>query len=294
MMKKLFQTQCPTPLVPVLACALTLHSGCKSDSELSPAGYTLNKPVEMQLGKSLNEISGLHYETDSVLWAIADNKEHIFEIHLKNKKLKDNTGDVVPRDSDLEDIVRVDSLIWVLQGPGALRAIPVGARDSSGVQVYPLYLEGTNDFETLYHEPKTNSLVIMCKTCAHEKGKQLRTAYRFDLEKRQFDTAAYFTVSKDEVEAIMKDADAKFDPSAAAIHPLTGQLYILSSAGNLLIITDPRGKVIEGYPLNPDTYAQAEGIAFAPNGNMYISNEGKYGKPTLLFFPYRTKGKKSK
>jgi uncharacterized protein YjiK len=38
-------------------------------------------------------------------------------------------------------------------------------------------------------------------------------------------------------------------------------------------------------------YPQAEGIAFAPNGDLYISNEAKLGKPTLLYIPYKPSGK---
>jgi hypothetical protein len=63
----------------------------------------------------------------------------------------------------------------------------------------------------------------------------------------------------------------------------------LSSAGQLLVIADTKGRVEEVYPLNPDKFPQAEGITFAPNGTMYISNEGKYGHPTLLMFPYNGK-----
>ena len=85
----------------------------------------------------------------------------------------------------------------------------------------------------------------------------------------------------------MKNDDAKFDPSAAAVHPVNKRLYILSSAGNLMVIAVTRGKVIGGFNLNPDKYPQAEGIAFAPDGEMYITNEGKYGKPTLQAFPFQ-------
>ena len=95
-----------------------------------------------------------------------------------------------------------------------------------------------------------------------------------------------------EVKSLLKKDDAKFDPSAAAINPVNKKLYILSSAGNLLVIADNRGKPLEAYNLNPNNHPQAEGIAFAPNGDMYISNEGKYGKPTLLLFRYQQKGKK--
>ena len=82
-----------------------------------------------------------------------------------------------------------------------------------------------------------------------------------------------------------------FEPSAAAVHPLEKRLYILASSGNLLVITDFKGKVQEVYRLNPTLYPQAEGIAFAPNGDLYISNEAKLGKPTLLYIPYKPSGK---
>ena len=94
-------------------------------------------------------------------------------------------------------------------------------------------------------------------------------------------------------ETVLKDDKAKFKPSAAAINPITKRLYILSSAGNLLVIADLHGQVIEAYHLNPNKFPQAEGIAFAPNGDMYISNEGKYGgRATFQFFPYQPGNKK--
>ncbi|HEX6334450.1 MAG TPA: SdiA-regulated domain-containing protein, partial [Flavisolibacter sp.] len=93
---------------------------------------------------------------------------------------------------------------------------------------------------------------------------------------------------------LLKNDDEKFDPSAAAIHPINKRLYILASAGSLLVVTDTRGKVVAAYMLNQDLFPQPEGIAFAPNGDMYISNEGRFGKPTLLLFPYQQKGQKQK
>jgi uncharacterized protein YjiK len=175
---------------------------------------------------------------------------------------------------------------------GIIKEIPQRVRDTAGVKTYELELEGTNDFETLYYDPTAEGLVLLCKTCAHEKGEGIRTAFRFDLASKTFDSSAFFTISKEDIRNLLKNNDAKFDPSAAAIHPINKRLYILSSAGTLLVITDTRGKAIEAYRLNPDDFPQAEGIAFAPNGEMYISNEGKYGRPTLSIFPYQQQGKK--
>ena len=162
-------------------------------------------------------------------------------------------------------------------------------QDSTRTVAYPFISSGKNDFETLYYDPEAKGLIILCKSCEDDKGKKIRSAYRFDLATKTFDIASYFSISTANVKEIMKDDDADFSPSAAAIHPVDKRLYILSSAGNLLVITDTKGRVLEGYRLNPDQYPQAEGIAFSPAGTLYISNEGKYGRPTLLMFPYNGK-----
>lgn len=293
-MPQLIQTKCPA-LVIFFVCSVPLLWGCQEKSGLSPAGYDLNNPVSMEMGKVLNEISGLSYVLeDSSLVAISDNQEKIINIKVSDRKLTDKTGKVVAPGSDLEDVVLVDGMYYILLSRGIIKEVPPGAQDSSQVKNYEIPLTtGPNDFETLYHDPIKNSLIMICKSCAHEEGKGISTAFRFDLSTKQFDSIPFFTISHEAVQDTMKDMDAKVAPSAAAIHPVNNHLYILSSAGNLLIICDQKGKVLESYKLHPDKYPQAEGIAFAPSGNMFISNEGKLGKATLLFFPYRLNSKKN-
>ena len=271
---------------------LAMAAGCKSKTVLSPENYRVDQPQKTQLGKALNEISGICFAQRNTLLAVSDSKNKIYEIHLASRKLKDHTGMIVANNSDLEDIVQVDSSIYVLESKGVIREIKENATDSNGAKTYTVPVEGKNDFETVYYDPTAGGLVVLCKTCAHEKGTGIRTAYRFDLATKTFDSTAFFTIDKGEVRRLLKNSDAKFDPSAAAIHPLNKRLYILSSAGNLLVVTDTRGKVMEAYDLNPDEFPQAEGLAFAPNGDMYISNEGKFGSPTLLLFPYQPTEKK--
>lgn len=284
-MRKLsFQNGC---LLLCLAMALLLAGGCKRKAVVSPENYRIDQPQKTLLGKALNEISGICFAQKATLLAVSDSKEKIFEIHLASRKLKDHTGKVVENNADLEDIVQVDSSIYLLESKGVIKEIKDGATNAAEAKTYTLPVEGKNDFETLYYDPSVNSLVVLCKTCAAEKGTGIRTAYRFDLATKAFDSSAFFTIDKGEVRRLLKNSNAKFDPSAAAIHPLNKRLYILSSAGHLLVVTDNRGAVIEAYDLNPDEFPQAEGIAFAPNGDMYISNEGKYGSPALLVFPYR-------
>jgi uncharacterized protein YjiK len=285
MMNKLIQIECPNRLVSLLVCAATLLGGCNLDTYRSPDGYDLEKGKTQQLGKTLNEISGICYNPeDSSLLAISDSRRRVIRINLKKGKLKDYTGEVVPPDSDIEDIAKVDSALYLLSSKGLIYEVPLRAKDSTGVQSYSLPSDQTNDFETLYYDPTADGLIMLCKDCSDDKGKHTRTAYRFNLTTKTFDTTAFYTISTEEVRKAIKNDDAKFDPSAAAIHPINKRLYILSSAGNLIVITDTRGKVIEAYNLDPDKFPQAEGIAFAPDGEMYITNEGKIGMPTLQIF----------
>ena len=192
--------------------------------------------------------------------------------------------------SDFEDLVKVDTTIYVLISDGTILSMPRRVTDSANTTVYTPPFQGKNDFETMYYDSDAQGLVIICKECEAEKGQHRRTAYRFDIATKTFDSSPFYTISTEEVKDMVKNNDAEFRPSAAAIQPLEKKLFILASAGQLLVITDLKGKVLEVYNLNPDLYPQPEGIAFGPKGTMYISNEGKYGKPTLLIFHYNKNG----
>ena len=290
----LSQKKCPGVFFPLFVCTVLLTISCGRKSTNTP-DYDLQHPEVTLLGNILNEVSGICYYDkagDSALLAVVDSKEKVFKLEMKVPRLKDYTEKVLPSNSDPEDVIKIDSSLFVLLSRGIIKEIPDKAQDTAGIKTYSLNLPGNNDFETLYYDPSVKSLIMMCKACEHERKAGIRTAYRFDLATRTFDSSTFFTIEKDAVKAILKDANAKFDPSAAAIHPINKRLYILSSAGNLLVITDNRGTVMDALSLNPDDFPQAEGIAFAPNGDMYISNEKKHGEPTLLRFPYQQSGKK--
>jgi uncharacterized protein YjiK len=285
MMNQLLQTKCPIAPWMVLVCAITLSNGCKEQSYASPDGYDINKPQKENLGKVLNEISGICFnDDDNSLLAISDSKEKVFQLNIDKQKLKDYTDKVVGPDSDLEDIAKVDSSVYLLGSKGIIYEVPAKKQDT--VRTYTFPSADQNDFETLYYDPSVKSLIMVCKKCPTDKGKDMRTAYRFDLVKKQFDPSAFFAFNTREVKDLLKDDNAKFDPSAAAIHPVNKRLYILSSAGNLLVVADTRGKIIEAYNLKLNQFPQAEGIAFAPNGDMFITNEGKNDAPTLQLFKY--------
>jgi uncharacterized protein YjiK len=245
------------------------------------------------LGKVLNEISGINYNTDAnTILAISDSKEKVFEMQIQSQRLSDYTGKVVPPDADIEDLVKVDSSVFLLSSKGIIYEVAPHAKDTTHVKSYAFWSTEKNDFETLYYDASANGLIMLCKSCAGGKEEETRDAYRFDLETRQFDSTVYFTIKEKDIAGLLKDDKIKFKPSAAAINPINKRLYLLVSADQLLVITDSKGEPVAAYHLNPDDHPQAEGIAFAPNGDMFISNEGKFGKATLQIFKYNPTKKK--
>src|SRR5205085_9556150 len=105
MMKKIIQTQCLLLPFVVIVCTITLITGCNSQSYSSPEGYDFNNPRKMDLGKVLNEISGItYYQENNALLAISDSKEKIFEINVDKLKLKDFTDKIIGPQNDLEDV----------------------------------------------------------------------------------------------------------------------------------------------------------------------------------------------
>ncbi len=80
----------------------------------------------------------------------------------------------------------------------------------------------------------------------------------------------------------------KFKPSAAAIHPVTKELYIISSVSSALAIADRDGKVKSAYSLDNKIFKQPEGLTFTPAGDMIVSNESAgIGSGNILIFKYK-------
>jgi len=284
---------------------MVLLTGCELFSEShSPKGYALPRPEIHFLHKKLNEISGIFFlDEENSMLAIADDKRRVYRIYTDGRE--DDYFDPDLPVADYEDVLKAGSSVFALVSNGRLVELQ---RSDSGLtqKVYALFgrpVDEKNieeedrdiDFETMYHDPDARSIILICKNCKGESKQGIRTAYRFRLDTRSFDPEPFYTIGFRDVNERLKDGQVEFKPSAAAIHPIEKRLYILSSAGFLLVVTDLRGQVEEAYRLNPSFYPQAEGIAFAKNGDMYISNEAKLGKPTLLRIPYRrSSGRKSR
>jgi hypothetical protein len=273
-----------------LVILVLLISSCQSqvsEEELSsPQGYDLNKPSTIKLPGYLDEISGLaYYEKDKSAFAINDEKGWLYKIFLSDKmpiqRWKYAAGE------DFEDLVLYDSTFYVLQSNGVILGIRfTGVVDSVEVTKYDAALPGKNEFEILYLDTVSKRLVMLCKDCEVDDKNRL-TSYAFDLQTKKFLQKPAYVIDVRKIEAIMQEKKVKFKPSAAAIHPLTGKLFIVSSINKVVVVANREGVPEKVHRINPKLYKQPEGLAFSPEGHLLISNESAdIGAANIFIFKY--------
>lgn len=274
----------------LVACKGKKHKKAAADTtsvaSLPKSHYNLSAPEVIPLGDKLHEISGISYIAPNIILSENDEQGKIFTIDPTKPDDTNYPSVKFGSKDDYEDIVVIDTTAFLLISDGEIVEVPGFSKTEEVKGAIIAQMGGRhNEFETLYYDKSVNSLIMLCKSCHHEKN-EIRTAYRFDLVTKKFSDTAYYTISIGDIAGKINESDIKFFPSAAAIHPVLDKLYIVSSIGKLLVVTDKHGKVEETYKLEPALFKQPEGITFAPNGDMFISNEGGDGRATLLKFGY--------
>ncbi|MFN0200760.1 MAG: SdiA-regulated domain-containing protein [Bacteroidia bacterium] len=261
-------------------------------------GYDFSAPNEVfTLETILQEISGISYLSAEQMACVQDEVGMVFLLNLKTGKIKNSVHFANP--NDYEGLAKVnDSTLYVLQSEGNLFEVKYFSNEKHPeIQSFKLNLL-TKDNEGLCYDAQNQRLLIAAKSTMPQ-FKDLRLVYAFDLKTKTIDQKPIMHLDMKELElawnklkmkakdSVMQNAPFDFRTSEMAIHPLTKDIYFLSAQTHLLAILNAKGKFQELSFLNPDWFNQPEGMTFAPNGDLYIANEGGVGEPTLLKFNYK-------
>jgi len=294
-----------------LVVCLMLVSFCKPTTidMIPPADdlfkYDLESPDNRyKLPDYLNEISGLSYYGKGKIACVQDEKAFIYILSLEKEKIIERYD--FGSDADYEDICVVGSTAYILRNNGHIYRIKKFKKKDRKVKKFPTPLKEKNDTEGMVHDPGLNSLLIACKGSPSIEKENLyegyKAIYRFDLEEDELLREPYLLIDLQRLDSYIDrsaftkfsvriarglhliESETSFKPSGIAIHPLDGEIYIISSVGKLLVILNQSGKVQNVIELDPELFRQPEGICFSPKGEMFISNEGKGGKGYILKF----------
>lgn len=266
--------------------------------------YQLNKPAEtFKLPGDLEEISGLGISPDGKkLVAVQDEDGKLFFINRIN-------GEVVKefkfwKDGDYEGVEWVGNKVYVVKSSGTIYEVTDFDEKEPPVEKYNFFLDSDNDVEGLGYDAQNDRLLLACKAKAGKEGefKYKKGIYSFDLDSKELAESPTYFVNLDSVNNYLQKEPAirkleklleffdpsepfSFAPSGLAVHPLTGNLFITSSVGKLLMVLNQEGAILHIEKLDKDIHRQPEGLCFAHDGTLYLSNEGKGGRGRIHVFP---------
>ncbi len=283
-----FKTLCLLPLV-LFALTLFCYPQSTGNSQGYKFPYDLDKPDEKYiLPPVLEEISGIGVLNGHIMVCIQDEEGDLFFYNLMEKRIIKRVD--FGKDADYEDLALAGDIVYVLRSNGTIYELEnYDNEEDIVVNEYKTRLSKKNNCEGLCYDPEKNSLLIALKG-EPEAGEEqdfdgFKAIYRFNLEKKKVKKKPAYLIELKQIKDMKKQSgNFRFQPSAIAIHPITDEIYVLASVGKAIIVMNRAGELLHYTKLNKWLFVQPEGISFAPDGTLYISNEGDGGDGTIMKF----------
>ena len=257
-----------------------------------PQSYDLKHPQKKwALADELKEISGQAWIDKKHLLAIEDLHPTLYLLRLDSTATIEKTStfkDSSDKKFDLEDITVVNGIAYALWSHGKIYKIS-GWQNNPEIQKFSTGLSKENNTEGLCYDPVSHDLLIACKNESdiEDEKKSTRSIFEFDLKADTLKTEPFLLIHKKDFEKFTNEK-LLFFPSAIAVHPITHDIYILSTKDNKCMAQySYNGELKSLQFFDKDLLPQPEGICFAPDGTVYISTEGRHGEQAaILEFSY--------
>jgi hypothetical protein len=261
----------------------------KENTAIAEYVYDLKKPDHTwKLPKELVEVSGNTWVDESHLILIEDLHARLYLIKTDDKNAtleKTITFQKQEKNKfDIEDVTIVNNVVYALWSHGTLFKIN-NWNTNPNVEEISTRLKKENNTEGLCYDPVTKSLLIACKGASdiEDAKKSTKAVYQFDMQTNKLEEKPFLIINKKDFEKLANDK-ISFNPSAIAVHPVTHNIYLLSTLDNkCMAVYNRQGQLISFQFIDKDLMPQPEGICFSPDGKLYISSEGKKGEAGNLF-----------
>ncbi len=248
----------------------------------NPLNYDLENPDQVyKLPEYLAEVSALTYYEEGQLAMLNDESGRMFIYDI-------NEEDIVQRvrfkgSGDFEGIERIGDYIYAIESKGNLFKFQVNMEGV--VEKIETPFKKSNNVEGMGYDPFQKRILFGLKDSGDVGNFSVkgRGIYCLNLETNEFEAKPIYTILKDDLERVV-GKDFRFKPSGLAVHPRTGELYVLSANDRAIIVFNADGTPKNLTRLKRKNYPQPEGIAFFPDGTLFISNEVEDEGGTILRF----------
>lgn len=244
--------------------------------------YDFSNPEIFDLSDDLHEVSGISPSgDDTTLLAINDERGSLFRIDLRGKILSEK---IFRKGGDYEDLVVVDSSVYVLTSNGNLHFIPDWRADSLHSKASKSAFKDGLEFESLALDPVTHRLLMLVKDGEGRQGKA--PVYAFDLKGKNFIPEPVMLVDPKTIRQ-MTVKGKSLRASAMSRNPVTGHWYAVTAIQHMLLVFDTNGNGLYALKLPKKKFPQPEGLCFMPNGDLFMTTEGLSKSAKLYRFPFK-------
>mgnify|MGYP003578258852 CR=1 FL=1 len=225
----------------------------------------------------LKEVSGIAYIDNERFACIQDEQGVIYIYNRTSGKIEKEIPFASP--GDFEDIALVEGTAWVVRADGKLFEVDM---NSGKAKQHSTALTEAHNVEGLAYDKANNRLLLAIKD-EEPSGAAYKGIYGFDLSGKTMAKEPVYRIDLEhEIFDAGKGKKAKaINPAALGIHPSTGEIYVTDGPKSRLLIMDNKGAIKELVQLGK-TFEQPEGLAFSPEGDLYIANEGNKQPGNIL------------
>ena len=275
----------------------TEQSGTDSSQEGTAIDYKydLTHPKKkLGLPPELLEISGNSWVDKDHLLVIEDLRPNLYLVKLGDtsatvEKKVQFKEDILGKKFDVEDVTMVNNIPYALWSHGSIYKIS-NWQSKPQVQEIQTFLSKDNNTEGICYDPVTHNLLVACKneSDVSDEKKSTRAIYQFDLKADTLQQTPFMLIHKKDFKEVTSEK-VEFFPSAIAVHPITHDIYILSTKDTkCMAVYTHEGKFKAFELIDKELMPQPEGICFSPDGLLYISTEGKEGgRGYILEFDFK-------
>ena len=262
--------------------------GSPPENNLTLASYDLEKPARrFKLPKQWREISGLTMLGENRLLAHDDERGVVFEIDYRDGSIVKAfalSDQLDPIADDFEGIAAAEGRVYLVSSSGRLYEFVEGT-DGETV-LYNLYTTGIgrdHEIEGLAYDPDQRVLLLISKNPKDPGQAGLVAICRWSLDTKQLVEDGHILIP---AVALSSRIDGKrFQPSGIERHPVSGNYFVVAARQCAIAEITPQGQVLAVADLAADRHPQTEGIAFASDNTLIVSDEGVSKRATLTFYP---------
>jgi uncharacterized protein YjiK len=249
----------------------------KKNSKSKNASDGVSIKEKWDLPAVLREVSGIAYLDKDRFACVQDEAGSIYIFNKASGQVEKEIA--FSGAGDFEGLTLNGITAYVIRSDGALFEVNMDTKKTSE---YKTGLPPASNIEGLCFDAGNNRLLIAGKA-VDENYAGYKVVYAFDLVNKHIEKSPVYKINMEEklLQNNLTRKKASLPLSEIAINPVTHDIFITDGPNSRLLILDKSAGVKKLYELGSH-FAQPEGITFSPQGDLYISNEGKHGAGNII------------